>query len=360
MQNSIKEFVRIIITDTIIRIFHLKDRQNLNDFYVLLKDNSQIFTYLQKYKNIPIEVVIASNTMINRVVNLRNLNESDIKTLSQNILTEKKDTVNIVVYEHKISYRNGFVNICSMKLAAVLMELLDQLLSSNNSAIFISTWPIWVVSNYFKKYPSELNKFETSIFIGEYSNRWEIITTQNKKIINYRQGNIENFNLKEETENVLKYIKEVFNVSAENVVIYSIDEELINEFSSILQVDMKLVSNFKNFMNFNKNKSLSNVFKSACIAGFLVVFGNTVFDIVKIFNYNHLISENTNELNSLNSNIKHDINLWRELKGYNYEQPLSLKECIYKQVNLDKIVKSINIDIDEKSNQLNIDVLYEK
>lgn len=354
-----KEFIRVIISDDKLNLFHFRDKIIIKSIEVLLRENSQIFNYLSENSSIFIEIIISSNTMVNRSISLRNLKESDIKTLATNLLIEKKETVNFVAYERKLSYRSGFATICNMNLSSALILILDNLLKLENPIYAISTWPIWLVSSYFQYYPMDLNKFEVSLFVGEYNNRWEIIATQNKKIISYRQGNIENFNKKAETENILKYITNTFNVSLEDIVIYSINNETLNEFTDIAPVNMSLISKSKSFVDFNRKQTLNLVFKAACIIGFLIAFSTTVFDIFRIFDYKNHIQNNENLLEEIPTNVVNEIPLWNKLRKYNYDHHIKLKSELQKELDIHKKLKNVSIKIDEKNDKLTINTVYE-
>ncbi len=355
---NIKEFIRIIISDEKLQLFHFKDKTNIKNFEVLLKENQQIFSYLLRNSSIFTEIVISSNTIFNRSISLRNLKESDIKTLATNLLIEKKESANLVAYEKKLSYRGGFANICNMNLSSAFILILDNLLKVENPIISISTWPIWLVTSYFQIYPMDLNKFEVSVFIGEYDSRWEIIATQNKKLISYRQGNIENFNKKSETENILKYITHTLNISLNDIVIYSINNDTISEFSNISPVNMSLVSKSGNFVDFNRKQNLNIIFKAACIIGFLIVFSNTIFDIYKILDYKNQIQNNENLLEEIPDSVAKDLPLWNKLKEYNYDHHIKLKTELQKETDMKRKLKNVSIKIDEKSDKLIINTIY--
>ncbi len=357
--SNTKEFIRIIISDDKVKLSHFKDKTIIKNLDVLLKENQQIFNYLLENSSVFTEIVISSNTIFNRSISLRNLKESDIKALATNLLIEKKESANLVAYEKKLSYRNGFANICNMNLSSAFILILDNLLKIENPIISISTWPIWLVSSYFQIYSMDLNKFEISVFIGEYENRWEIIAVQNKKLISYRQGNIENFNKKSETENILKYITHTLNVSLNDIVIYSINNDTISEFSSIAPVNMSLVSKSGNFVDFNRKQSLNIIFKAACIIGFLVVFSSTIFDIYKIFDYKNQIQNNENLLEGIPDTVTKDLPLWNELKEYNYDHHIRLKTELQKETDMKRKLKNVSIKIDEKSDKLTINTIYE-
>ena len=357
--SNIKEFIRINISDDRLKLFHFKDNIIIKKIELLLKDNRQIFNYLSGNISVLVEIVISSNTMFNRIINLRNLSESDIKTLATNLLIEKKETTNIVAYEKKLSYRNGFVNICNMNLSSAFILVLDNLLKIENPIIAISTWPIWFVSSYFQVYPMDINKFKVSIFIAEYGERWEIIATQNKKLLNYRQGNIKNFNKKVETENILQYITHILNISLDDIVIYSVNEDILNEFSNVAPINMSLISKSGNFVDFNKNQSLNMIFKAACIIGFLTVFTSITFDIFRIFDYKNHIQENKSLLKAIPASVRNDIPLWNKLKEYSYNKPIKLKSELNRKIDTQKKLKNISIKVNEKSNELTLNTIYE-
>lgn len=359
-QSNFKEFIRIVISDDKLMLFHFRNKTSIKTLNVLLKENQQIFNYLSENPSVFVEVIISSNTIVNRSINLRNLKESDIKTLATNLLLEKKETTNLVAYEKKLSYRNGSTNICHMNLSSTLFSILNDLLNLENPISTVSTWPIWLVSSYFQAYPMDLNKFEVSLFVGEYDNRWEIIATQNKKIISYRQGNIENYNKKTETDNMLKYICHAFNISLDNIVIYSTNSDTINEFTDISPINMSLISKSGNFLDFNKKQNLNMIFKAACIIGFLIVFSSTIFDIFKIFDYKNHIQNNENLLNEIPDGVVSDIALWNKLKEYNYDHHIKLKSELQKDLDIHKKLKNLSIRINEKTNKLTVNTIYEK
>lgn len=354
-----KEFIRIFVLDDMLKLYHLKDEKYIKRLEALLKNHVEVFSYLHQHISLPIEIVISSNTMFNRIVNLRNLKESDIRTLAKNLLTEKNEAINLVSYEKKFSYRRGFINICDMKLSPVVLTILSNLLHIENPISKISTWPIWIVASYFKTYQVDINKFEFSLFIGEYEKRWEIIAVKNKKIISYRQGNIASFNKKTETENVLKYIKITFDIKLEDIIIYSLNDETIDEFTDMASVNMNLMSNSNEFNDFNQRQNLDTLFKVACSIGFLIAFSSTVFDIFKIFDYKQDIQSNERFLSDIPDKVVEEIPLWNQLKDYNYDHRINIKSEIKKELTNNRKLRNVSINIDEKSNKLTINTVYE-
>ena len=246
-----------------------------------------------------------------------------------------------------------------MKLSPVVLTILSNLLHIENPISKISTWPIWIVASYFKTYHVDINKFEFSLFIGEYEKRWEIIAVKNKKIISYRQGNIASFNKKTETENVLKYIKITFDIKLEDIIIYSLNDETIDEFTDMASVNMNLMSNSNEFNDFNQRQNLDTLFKVACSIGFLIAFSSTVFDIFKIFDYKQDIQSNERFLSDIPDKVVEEIPLWNQLKDYNYDHRINIKSEIKKELTNNRKLRNVSINIDEKSNKLTINTVYE-
>ena len=101
----------------------------LNDHVIELLD------YLKSNSSMPIEIVISNSSMNYRSIYANKLKESDIRVLSENTLKDYENAVNAVLYEHKSSYKDGNVLICSMKLNQIVSIMIKDIINSRNPII---------------------------------------------------------------------------------------------------------------------------------------------------------------------------------------------------------------------------------
>lgn len=357
---NFEEFIRVILFDDSIKLIHILNNKLINKISIELREKTKIFEYLENNSSIPMDVIISSNTMSCRSVSVNKLKEKDIHTLATNILVGKKESINLVCYEKKMSYRNGAVSLCDMKLSPVISIILEEILNIGNPVSSFLGWPFWIVSSYFELYPSDKNKFEASLFIIETEKIWEIIAIHNEKYICYRHGNLENFNKKIETENVIKFTNQMFNIDPNDMVIYSINNKTISTFTKNSHVRMKAISKSGEICIANKTQNINFILKIACSIVFLGLFINTIFDVIKIFHYDNRIQESRDTIDSIDPEIVNEIAFWGSLDDYGYMDRVDFKSKLKEKTkNSKQKLQNASIKIDEKTKQIVMNTIYD-
>ena len=357
---NFEEFIRLTLFDDSIKLTHIRNDKLIEELLVELRNKIKIFEYLKNNPAIPMDVIISSNTMSCRSISLNKLKEKDINTLATNLLIGKNESINLVCYEKKMSYKKGTISLCDMKLSPVISIILQEILNFGNPVSSVLGWPFWIVSSYFELYPSDKNKFEVSLFIIETAQRWEIIAVHNGKYICYRHGSIENFNKKIETTSAINFINQMFNIDPNNIAIYSINNETIATFKKNSYINMKIISKSGELCIANKSQNLNYILKVACSIVFLGPFTNTIVDVVKIFHYNNRIQESKDIANSLEPEIVNEVPLWGSLEDYGYMNRLDFKSKLKEKIkNFKQKLQNASIKIDEKTKQVVMNTIYD-
>lgn len=353
---SYDEFIRCFVFDDYIELSHIKDEKIFKTTKYDFIDKTNIFTYLENNATIPVEFVISNKTMNCKSVSLKNISSKDVKTLVKNTLINKGESINTICFEKKISYKSGSISISEFNLNPVLTKILEELLEIKNQIISVLTWPIWIIYSYFDKFPEDRNKFMTSIFVIENENGWEIIALYKGKFICYRRGGIENFNKNLEIENTMKYMSHMLKADPKDLAIYSINDETLKTFVVNSRVNMEIMSKSET-LNIKQNpKNFNRTIKIASCSMFLLLFTNTVADIIKIFNIDEKIESSEKNIESIDKNILSEISMWNDIDSGNYIMQANFKDTLRKYAASEKINRLQNVSMKVNDETKKVDI----
>lgn len=355
-----EDFIRIIIFDNRLRLIRITNGKIVERLDVDLIEKIKITDYLKRYSSVPMEIIISSNTMSCRSISLNGQREKDIIALADNVVNEKNGSVNLVCYEKRISYRSGCILFCDMKLTPVILTILQEMLKVGNSLIAVITWPFWIVSSYFGLHPTERGKFATPIFVIKTKENWEMIVLYKGKYVYYRKGNIHEFSEENEVSNAMKFVKRLFNVDLEDISIYELNDNTLDTFTDNSNISMKMISPSIEFNMANKVQNLNFMVKTACSLAFVLLFVNTVLDVVRIFGYNHRIENAKKTITAVDPEIVDEIAMWGNLDNYIYVKHLGIKNKIADAVKgKQKKLQNASIKVDEETKRMTLSTIYE-
>lgn len=354
------EFLRVIISENGLYLNHINCGKIQQKIETSLIDKMKIFEYLRKFPQLPLDIIISTNTMSCRSISLNNLSKTDMEALAKNILNGKNGLINLVCYEKKISYRIGVAILCNMKLTPVLSKILQELLNIGNSIRTTITSPLWIVKSYFKTHPNENGKFGAQIFAVNSRFDKEIIVLHDDKYVFYKKILTDNFNEKENIDNAIKFVNQHFNTGMEDIAIYKFDDAALDTFTTNLDTNMKMVSLSENYDVANNVTSLNFMTKSVCLLFLMFLVANTVSNIVKIFGYNNQIHKFKKAANLVDSDIIDEIDLWKNVDKYISLKPLNIKSKLAERFQKSqKKFQNITVKINKKTMQPIFSAVYE-
>ncbi|MDR3224321.1 MAG: hypothetical protein LBT03_01915 [Holosporales bacterium] len=355
-----EEFIRAVVFDKSVLLCHIRDSKSIKTVSFDFNDINDLFSYLAEYEIIPIEVIISSKTMFCKSIVVNKLRESDVISLATSMLSEKKETVNIVCYEKKLSYRTGDIVICDMKVDTTASYLIQKLLKVKNLVLSASCWPIWIVSSYFDMYNSDLNKFSASLFVIEYDDSWEMVVFYCGCYTCYRRGNIENFDRKIEIENTLMHINKTLKIDPNDVVVYSIAENTILCFTANSPVDMRFVSTEGKFEVSKCSRILDRIVKFGGGTLFLTMFICTITDVFKVFEYQRKIESANNTMKSVDTKVLNEAALWKDINQNNVSKKINFKKELRKNHNTKKNLKKATVKINTDTNEVTVNTIHDE
>ena len=356
---SYDEFIRCFVFDDYIELSHIKDEKIFKTTKYDFIDKANIFTYLENNSTIPVEFVISNKTMNCKSVSLKNISSKDVKALVKNTLLSKGESINTICFEKKISYKSGSISISEFNLNPVLTKILEELLEIKNQIISVLTWPIWIIYSYFDKFPEDRNKFMTSIFVIENENGWEIIALYKGKFICYRRGGLENFNKNLEIENTMKYMSHMLKADPQDLAIYSITDETLKTFTFNSQINMEIISKSETLKINQHPKNFNRSIKIASCSMFLLLFTNTIADIIKIFSINEKIENCEKNINSLDKSVLSELSLWGDIDSGNYMMQANFKDTLKRYTTSEKInrLQNVSMKINDTTKKVEISAI---
>lgn len=231
-QVSPRSFMRLIISNSCAKMQCIDNAQIVDDMYVNIDEASVVVHKLRSMRGWSLELV---------------LNSSSISC--------KCPTYNSVVFNKKITLApytkrltnttlcneyNSLMNICDLYLNNKQIKLIDSIHSLPNSIICMTSWPSFIVSNYFENFPEDRNLFNYSIFILDREQYYETICYSNSDyIMLYRRDAVSNDGHKKITENIIEALLETQNITIEDIAIYVVNDNVINNFVTQVAVDMR-------------------------------------------------------------------------------------------------------------------------
>ncbi|MDR0695281.1 MAG: hypothetical protein LBF56_00695 [Holosporales bacterium] len=357
-----KDFVRLIIFDNDIQLDRISEGKVVDTIETTVGKNGDIFEYLKSNKAIPIEIVIYSYSMSCQSIIANKLKESDLMLLATNMLSNAGTHSNIVCYERRFSYRSGTICICDMRLNSAVFTTLQELLVVKNSVIAVSCWPAWITSSYFAMYPSDVAKFSVSLFVVECTQHWEIIVLYNKRYVCYRHGNVSDFSKSTEIENTMKHITQMLGVDPSDIVIYSIEKSMMENFTQSAKTDMKVISRSGKLKVLYHSGNLNRAISSACSLLFAYLLIGVVVSTVQLFNYQWRIHKISRTISAADEQLAQAAKMWKCVDIRNCVGGADFREALRQHVvqhNMKKL-RNASMKLDELTNKISISAVTDE
>ena len=360
-QKTLDEFLRVFISDGTISLIHIRNNKivHKNEFDFMSK--MQVYERINSCAKLPLEIIISNKTISCRSIILDSLCKKDIDALAKNIFCETRNGVNFALYEKKFSYRNGTALFCDMKLSPVVSQILQEIISIGNPVNTIIASPFWVVTNYFREHPSERGKFKAQIFIVTTSVWQEVIALHNDKYVFYRKSTISNFDENNEVSDVIKYIKRLFTVNLDDIAIYSFDNETLDTFTTSSDINMQIISSLDDFVITRNRQVLNRAQHLICLLIMSLCFIKTFIDIGQIVRYKKEILKMNDTLNTFDSQILDDIDIWTNLSSQTGLTYINFRnKFVEKMRDIDKKLQNVSIEVNQKNEQVIFKPVYDE
>ncbi|MDR3030973.1 MAG: hypothetical protein LBU35_01140, partial [Holosporales bacterium] len=281
----------------------------------------------------------------------KSVSYKEIIELAENILSLKKESVNAVFYDDAVP-KNNFVMICSSKLEKAIVDFINDILLERNQVTFIA-WPVWIVSTYFQNFPLDREKFRCALFSIEREEICEIIAYTNNGIICYRNGDIKRSEKETEIENTIKYIKKTHGILPEDVVIYLIDDSVIENLLKRSTNNMGIIGNNIDTSLLKYKNHINKIIKIAFSLFCLFFICKCCFGILDIFNLNKQIAACNSVINSLDKEVLSELSLWNDI-DYSFINYPDFKDLLRQKIKTDRIgkIQNATITFDEESKEI--------
>ena len=360
-RKTLDEFLRVFISDSTIFLMHILNNKIIykNNFDFMGK--MQVYNQINSRARLPLEIIISNKTISCHSIILDNLCKKDIETLAKNIFFEKRNGVNFALYEKKLTYRNGIALFCDMKLSPVLSTILHEIINIGNPVNTIIASPFWVVTNYFREHPSEKRKFKAQIFVVTTSIWQEVIALHDDKHVFYKKSTDNNFDETNEVNDVIKYIKQIFNVNLDDIAIYSFDEETLDTFTTSSDITMQIISSLDDFVIDREQQLFRRALNSICLLIMSLCFIKTLIDIGHITKYKQEITKMNDALNAFDSQILDDIDIWSNLSSQTSFSHINFRtKFAEKMRGIDKKLQNVSIEVNQKNEQITFQPVYDE
>ena len=360
-RKTLDEFLRVFISDGTISLIHIQNNKIIHKNEFDFMGKMQVYRYIYDHTRLPLEIIISNKTISCRSIILDNLCKKDIDALAKNIFYEKRNGVNFALYEKKFSYRSGTALFCDMKLSPVVSQILQEVISIGNPVNTIIASPFWVVTNYFREHPSERRKFKAQIFVVTTSVWQEVIALHNDKYVFYKKSTAPNFDENNEVSDVIKYVKQLFNINLDDIAIYSFDNETLDTFTKISDINMQIISSLDNFVIDRKQQVLSRALNSICLLIMSLCFIKTFIDIAQIIKYNKEIAKMNDTLNTFDSQILEDIDIWTNLSSQTGLTYINFRNKFAEKMrDIDKKLQNVSIEVTQRNEQVIFKPVYDE
>ena len=229
---ALRNFTRLIVSNTCIKMQHIENASIIFDMTVNIDESSVILYRLKNLKGWPIELVLNSSSISCKCQTYSSISFNKKITLSP----YTKRATNATLYNEY----NGFINVCDIYLNNKQIKFLDTVQSLQNSIVCITSWPSWVVSNYFENFIEDKGIFNYAIFILDRNQYYETICySNNDYILLYRRDAIDNDCHKKIVENIIESLLCTHNITIDDIAIYVINDNVINNFVTQVAIDMQ-------------------------------------------------------------------------------------------------------------------------
>ncbi|MBR1479786.1 MAG: hypothetical protein IJ599_02715 [Alphaproteobacteria bacterium] len=359
--GQLEEFVRVTLFDNSLKITRIRNSKIVVDLPFELIDKVKAFEYLNECRQLPIELVISSNTMLCRTISPSNLTGKEMRQLANNILLGRKEQINLIAYERKFSYRSGNAAICEMKLSPITSAILQEILQFKNLISSISGWAFWVVASYFAQHPVDRLKFKMSMFTVEVGQNLEVIVMCGGKCVYHRNKSLKCTDEEAETTEALSFLKQVFSIGADDVAIYKLNEDTVSTFVASSKIDMHLLSKSGNLDTTDRVRNVGQIVKIACSVILALCLFKTISDITQTVGYARRTDEASNIVALLPPDVVDEISIWQDLREHIREKNLNFKAKLKDKVkNLNKKIQNASVSIDNETGKVDIKVLCDE
>ena len=320
--------------------------------HIQLNDKSQILNYLKINQNLPIEFVVFSKAMSCKSIESRGIKNSEIYNSVRNFLSETK-VENAALFEKKSNH--DFLTICFLVLSQNVLDFINAIIDSGNKVNFVA-WPLWIVSEYFQQFPVDRQKFKCSLFTVQTDDLFEIIVYTSNGAIFYRNSNILSDDQKKEISDTINYVERHFNISPEEVAIYSISDEVLKSFKIKSSIKTEIVCDKldKNAVNANRSAKIIKLVFSCGLVIFSCSICNELFNISSL---NQEIAGKTKLINSIDKGILSEIAIWSDI-DYPMIKFVDFQALLKKYMQKKKLnkIQSLTMNVDQTSNNVEIQV----
>ncbi|GHT88792.1 hypothetical protein FACS1894113_2030 [Alphaproteobacteria bacterium] len=349
------EFLRIIISDDCIDLFHINNKNILKKLSFYLDKYDEIFNYLQLNKTLSMTLVISNKFMTCKSILKKTVTNKELQNLAKSMLSFQKELVNTVFYD-KFSNKGAFLTVCAAKLDIEIAKVINKIVSENYD-VSLTCWPKWIVSEYFQNFPLDENKFSCSLFTVERNNNCEIIVYTKNGIICYRNCVIKIENKKAEIENTIKYIQKTHKISTENIAIYSITDSVLELFFEKSNGEMNVICEHIDNAFLKYRKNTNNIIKVAFSVFSLFFIAQCFCEMSTISKVKTQIAECNNVLEKIDKSILSEINIWNNIDCRCADQ-FDFKELLKNHMFESKVdkIQNASIKIDTKTMDAFVDI----
>lgn len=342
------DFIRVIIFDDYFRVQCIKSSRTILNRCLSFRDKSELLDYLKSNSSMPIEIIISNSSMNYRSIYANKLKESDIRVLSENTLKDYENVVNAVLYEHKSSYKDGNVLICSMKLNQIVSIMIKDIINSRNPIIALNCLPMWFADKYFDKYKGDIGNFNISIFSVEFDAHVELMAFAKSGLLKSSYILKSSNDIEKISQKFIGDVAKATKVHLEDIAIYQLKYSSIDEFTSSSKTNMKIISKNNDIYVPRINVNLNRVIKIASVSALFAVIVNTSLDVIKIFDLNEKIFDAKNIISSVDQNLIDEISYWQNIDIDDTASHIDFKSLLEKQMqNRTKKLKNAVIDLSE-------------
>jgi hypothetical protein len=349
-------FIRAMIFSDRVMLYHVKNGMLLHA--AELSSRESVFAYLKENAVIPVEVVVHDDVMACQLIPAANLRSRDIKALATNLLAERSE-VNTLFYEERTRNSRDNITMCGVMMKPDALAFLCKLLTVRNLILSVSCWPLWIARHYCDMYQSDVHKFAVLLLMGEHDRSWEIVVVRNGDCICYRSGDIGNFDRTVEIEDTLAYINKTLNVSPNDVMIYTITNDVIPGITKASSVYMSVISRNVEISIARYSRVVDKVIKLGCYFMTLVAFVCSVVNVSDALSYQGKLAEARVTLASIDKNIVDEACLWKSLGNVHYGNAVDFQEILLKHVPDSKILRNASVAVGTNADDIKVNIILE-
>ena len=307
-----RNFTQLFIDGRIIELRSISEGEVKNTIVCDITVPNQILMFLNIQTN-PIDIIIKTDDMSCKNIDTFDIDTKDIDSFVQNRMLSSSGMINTVLYEKdKKTIFGSFesVSLCEMNIDTRVANFLEKVFKLKNCVKNITSWPVWIVRNYFAKFPSEEHKFKCSIFVSKYRDNYDITAYYQGSVVCYRQYTSQMFDEHNEIESVMKYVSQKYKISLEYFSIYNINEETLLILTNPDSSEMKFLSSI---CDITSEKSSVISFKTCMKATLCAVLTILILQARSIVNMKSKLEEGETILNSVENTVYEEKQLWSKI-----------------------------------------------